>query len=619
MRILEKYYDVLIVGGGGAALTAASVASETGVRVLLVSKDPIGCGDTKISEGGMTVRGSGSVEDSVETLFSNLRLRGCDLGDPTLVRGFSQDNRSAYEWLRKNGLRPCPKPDGKGPQTYPMPMGGHNRIRSIPHPEGGLSFIHTLVGACQERAYDTLQDAWFLDLILVNQDRQARRVAGGLVYHAPRGVLLAVRAQAVVLATGGLGTLYFPHTDNMRGNTGDGYAVALRAGADVVDMEQIQFIPFALTRPRSMKGIFLGEPASAGPFGVLRDRDGRPLLTGMMYRTRAEVAGVLAGAVAGGRGTVNGGCYLDLTENVKGKSGRMYYEMLKAAMPRQLELVGRVMGKAASRLEAPWEVQPSAHYCMGGLSVDASGNVSGERVIEGLYAAGQVMGGLHGCDRLGGNSLAEIIVFGIRAGREAARHASGVSPLESGRFSVLSGEAAGHYLDVLGREGENHPVVMKRELQEAAWKGIGPVRNAAGIREVLATTGNIRRCLSRVKMDAGAVWNQAFIDLVELENLLITAEAVAYSALSREESLGAHVRCDAETGCDRIGTARSILVRRKNHTWQNASIERERSPLCVRVGDRLQTLMRQKSLGILRALPFSLRDRLLSGVYKRML
>ncbi len=618
MQILKKHYDVLVVGGGGAALTAASVASEMGVRVLLVSKDPIGCGDTKISEGGMTVRGSGSIEDSVETLFSNLRLKGCDLSDPTLVRGFSRDNRSAYEWLRKNGLRPCPKPDGKGPQTYPMPMGGHNRIRSIPHPEGGLSFIHTLVGACQERAYDTLQDAWFLDLI-VNQDRQARRVVGGLVYHAPRGVLLAVKTQAVVLATGGLGSLYFPHTDNMRGNTGDGYAVALRAGADVVDMEQIQFIPFALTRPRSMKGLFLGEPASAGPFGVLRDKDGRPLLTGMMYRTRAEVAGVLAGAVAGGRGTVNGGCYLDLTENVKGQSGRMYYEMLKAGMPRQLELVGRVMGKAASRLEAPWEVQPSAHYCMGGLSVDASGNVSGESAIEGLYAAGQVMGGLHGCDRLGGNSLAEVIGFGIGAGREAARHASGVCPLESKRFSVLSGEAAGHYLDVLGRKGEYHPIVMKRDLQEAAWKGIGPVRNAGGIREVLATTGNIRRCLSRVQVGAGAIWNQAFIDLVELENLLITAEAVACSALLREESLGAHVRRDAQTGCGRIGTARSILVRRKNHTWQNVSIERERSPLSVRVADHLQILMRQKSLGILRALPFFLRDRLLSGVYKKMI
>lgn len=618
MRILEEHYDVIIVGGGGAALTAATVASEMGVRVLLVSKDPIGCGDTKISEGGITVRGSGGVGDSVETFYSNMRIRGRDLGEPKLVRRFSQDSRSAYEWLREKGLRPYPRPDGKGPKTYPMPMGGHNRIRSIPHPKGGLSFIHTLLGTYQERAYDTLQDAWFLDLI-VNQDRQGRKVAGGLVYHAPRGVLVAVRAQAVVLATGGLGTLYFPNTDNMRGNTGDGYAVAVRAGAALVDMEQIQFIPFALTRPRSMKGIFLGEPASAGPFGVLRDKDGRPLLTAMMYRTRAEVAGVLARAVAAGRGTANGGCYLDLSENVKGKSGRMYHRILQAGMPRQLDLVGRVMGEAAARLEAPWEVQPSAHYCMGGIAVDASGEFAGEGATEGLYAAGQAMGGLHGGNRLAGNSLAEIIIFGIRAGRGAAEHASGRSPLESGRFSVLSREAAGPYLEALGREGEYHPVILTRELQKAVWKGIGPVRDAGGIREVLATTENIRRRLSGVRVGAGTVWNQAFIELVELENLLVTAEAVAHSALSREDSLGAHVRIDAERGVGKNGAAHSVLVQRNDIGWQSSVLDRERTSAWMRVGDRLQTVMRQRGAGILRTLPFSLRDRVMSAVYRKML
>lgn len=619
MRILEEHYDVVIAGGGGAALTAATVASDMGVRVLLVSKDPIGCGDTKISEGGITVRGSGSVGDSVETFFFNLRMRGRDLGDPELVRIFSQDSRAAYEWLRAKGLRPWPRPAGKGPQTYPMPMGGHNRIRSVPHPGGGLSFIHTLLGTGRERTYDAIQDAWFLDLIVNHDRQQGRKMAGALVYHAPRGVLLAVRAQAVVLATGGLGTLYFPNTDNMRGNTGDGHAVAVRAGAGLVDMEQIQFIPFALTRPRSMKGLFLGEPASAGPFGVLRDRNGRSLLTGMMYRTRAEVAGVLARAVAAGRGTENDGCYLDLSENVKGKSGRMYYRILQAGMQRQLDLVERVMGGAAARLEVPWEVQPSAHYCMGGVAVDASGKFAGEGVPEGLYAAGQVMGGLHGSDRLAGNSLAEIIIFGIRAGRAAAEHASGASPLESERFSVLSMEVAEPYRDALGREGEYHPVALMRELQKAAWKGIGPVRDADGIRKVLATAEDIRRRLSCVSVGAGTVWNQAFIDLIELENLLVAAEAVAHSALAREESLGAHVRLDEEKGLGKPGVARSVLVQRNDFGWQCSVIERKRTPAWMRFGDRLQTVMRQRGSGILRMLPFSVRDRVLSAFYGKIL
>ncbi|MFC1533772.1 FAD-binding protein [Thermodesulfobacteriota bacterium] len=618
IRVPKDQYDVLIVGGGGSAMTAAAFASELGAKVLLVSKDPIGGGDTKISEGGITVRKSGSTSDSVETLFHNIRTKGNDLSDEKIVRAFSSDCRRAYEWLRKNGLRPYVRPDGKGVKVFPMPLGGHNRLRSVPHTQGGLSFTHTLLRSYLEGRYSAIQDAWFLDLIL-NQEGQGRKVEGGLIYHAPSGELMAIKAHSVVLATGGIGTLFFPNTDNMKGNTGDGHASALRAGVGLVDMEQVQFIPFALARPKALKGLFIGESSLGGLFGVLQDRDSKVILTDLMYRVRSEITSVMAQVIAHGRGTDRGGCLLDLRENVRGQSGRLWYQMLQSNIGRQLDLVRRTMGEPAARLQEPWEVQPSAHYCMGGIAVNRWGECTGKGSIQGLFAAGEVMGGLHGSDRLAGNALAEIIVFGIRAGVSAVKHSIRSKSIPDGPFSVISGEVAKHYIDAFGREGGEHPILLQRELQKAVWQGTGPARTAKGIRQVLSTIANLRERVLETKVNAGTLWNQEFIDLVELENMLITAESIAHSALLREGSLGAHVRLDSKKGTNKNRSGRSVFVRFTKGTWQSTLLLRERTPLRIKIKDRVLTVIRKTMTDFLIALPFPIRDRLLAATFKKMM
>ena len=254
--------DVIVVGSGGAGSAAAHAAAETGADVLVVAKDPIGCSDTKIAEGIVTVRASGDDDDSETELAENLRIAGADLPSPEIAAAFAQDTRDAYDWMRRHGVRPDMDGERDGPKALALPLGGHTRRRSVGHRNGGLAVGHAAWNAVvQGRRIEYLEDAWFLDVVI---GREERAVIGGLVYDAANGTFVAVRAPSVVIAAGGLSTLYFPKTDTMRGNTGDSYAVALRAGAELVDMEQVQFLPFCMTHPPAYEGLCAGEPATAG-------------------------------------------------------------------------------------------------------------------------------------------------------------------------------------------------------------------------------------------------------------------------------------------------------------------------------------------------------------------
>ena len=287
--------------------------------MLSVSKDPIGASDTKISEGIATVRGSGAEDDSEEVLSENLKMAGGDLPVRAITDAFAKDSTSAYDRYRTQGLRPPIKDDRTGPQPLPLPFGGHTRRRSVGHRNSGIAFGHANWNAIvQGDRVDYLEDAWFLDLVAEdapNGSGPGKRIVGGLIYDAARGVLIAVRAPSVVIAAGGLSSLYFPNTDTMRGNTGDGYAIALRAGADLVDMEQVQFLPFCLASPPAYEGLCAGEPVMASYLGVLRDKNGKIILDGVFMRTRAECAAAILRAVEDGRGSPNGGAYLDMTAN----------------------------------------------------------------------------------------------------------------------------------------------------------------------------------------------------------------------------------------------------------------------------------------------------------------
>ena len=445
ISLVWKQYDVLVVGSGGAGSNAAETASEMGASVLVVTKDPLSASDTKISEGIATVRASGSKDDTEDTLSENLLLAGGDLPDANITSAFARDSQMAYDKVRANGLRPKISAITKNPDPLPLPMGGHTKRRSIGHKNSGVAFGHANWNSIvKDTKIDYKEDCWLVDIIAGNNKDDTKSIVGALIYDAQRGELLAVVCASIVVASGGLSTIYFPKTDTMRGNTGDSYAIAARAGAELVDMEQIQFLPFCLTSPPAFEGLLGGEPVTASYLGVLRDKNKKVILDGVYLRTRAECSAAIMKAVEDGRGTKNGGAYLDMTANKRApKSGVYFMNFLKGSLPSAYNNVRQAMSKSEAQCEDLWEVRPSAHYMMGGIRVDencrsigGSNGLKNDGIL-GLFAAGQAMGGLFGANRLGSTSLTEGAVFGQRAGKNAAHHArniSGMNPLNKKLF-----------------------------------------------------------------------------------------------------------------------------------------------------------------------------------------
>jgi succinate dehydrogenase/fumarate reductase flavoprotein subunit len=544
--------DVIVVGSGGAGSAAAEAASALGARVLVVSKDPIGCSDTKISEGKVTVRATGGADDTEQVLSDNLRMGGGSLPDKAVTEAFAHDSRAAYDWYRERGLRPKIDAERDGPKSDSMAMGGHTKRRTIGHANAGVALSHATWNAVVQGArVDYLEDAWFLDVVTVTDEDGGRRIAGGLVYDAANGKLVTVRAPSVVVAAGGLATLFFPKTDTMRGNTGDSYAIMARAGADLIDMEQIQFLPFCLTSPPSYEGLLCGEPSVASFLGDLRDKDGKVILDCLMLRTRAECAAAIMLAVEAGRGSPNGGAYLDLTANASPPlSGPYFKRYLELAMPSAYKHARQAMSKAASKFEEPWEVRPAAHYMMGGLRADPNGAaISGEGQdgaqtgrIAGLFAAGQAMGGVFGANRLGSTALAECAIFGIRSGRAAATHA--LNHHDAGADKAVFEPALAAVRSKFGQAGDKAAAVLKVELQHAAWETIGPVRSVERLARFEQVCERIQEELADVAIPDYAGWNQAFIEYQELSNMLVVGRAVADAARERDGSVGGHVRSD---------------------------------------------------------------------------
>jgi len=615
--VKQLRYDVLVVGSGASGAAAAETAARLGARVLVLSKDPIACSDTKISEGIMTVCGSASASDSEQALAQNMRMQGDDLAEPALVKAFAQDSRGSYNWLLKQGIAANLNSATGRPEALSLALGGHSHPRSVDHHNGGLDFAHACWNALNSGTLDYLEDAWFIDLY-----RHDERVIGGLVYLAAEGCFASVLAPAVVLACGGVSTLYFPNTDTMKGNTGDAYAIAARAGAQLIDMEQVQFIPFAIAQPSTYQGLIVGEPAVAGALGVLRDAHGVVIQSELAGRTRAACSAAIIKAVAQGRGTANGGCYLDLTENRQGKAGERYVALIQEKVPGLLKTVKGALGPAAAKFAEPWEVRPSAHYLMGGIRTSPEGEALDTRgqVIPGLLAAGQAMGGLHGSNRLGSTSLAEGVIYGQRAGERAAAYVrGGIASPSAETLQACESRALAAFERAASADGQAVLPII-RALQKSAWQGLGPGRTEAGIEATLAEIGSLEARLAGARFALGGLWNQALIDFIECRNLLLCAQAIGRSALHRKRSLGAHVRLD-----------KPALLRRETHgsvgsCWSTEQarivvndLPRTRSPLAQRLRVHLQAGLRLGAAKLIRRLPFSWRDRVLFAVYDKAL
>lgn len=613
-------YDVIVIGSGGAGSAAAHAASGAGASVLVVAKDPIGCSDSKIAEGIVAVRAVADDNDSHEALADNLRLAGGDLPTPEITQAFAEDSEDAYDWLRRQGVRPRIDDERGTPRALPIPLGGHTHRRSVGHDNGGLSIGHAVWNAIVQGAgIDYLEDAWFLDIVTASES-DGSAVVGGLVYDAGTGRFLVVRAPAIVVAAGGLSTLYFPNTDTMRGNTGDSFALAARAGAELVDMEQVQFLPFCLTAPPSYEGLLAGEPATAGYLGVLRDAGGKLILDSVMLRTRAECSAAIVKAVEDGRGTERDGCYLDLTANVKAERSGVYYRnFLETAVSGVMVTVRQALGRAAAECREQWEVRPGAHYSMGGIRVDEFGSaisIESRARIKGLFAAGQAMGGVFGANRLGSTSLSEGPIFGARAGRAAA----GLSRKAKAVLTEAENDAferrLSHYCGLLGQPGEKTGSGLIKELQKAAWKGIGPARTRAGIEKFMRQSANFRRDAKKIAISDEGLWNQSLIDYVEFINMLDTADVVAISALEREDSLGAHIRLDGGTTSVLFEKAYSLFAYfDEEMNFRVGRLSRPPTPWKRVLIHVLRDRKRKLGMKFLRLLPVFLQDRILEKRY----
>ena len=615
-------YDVIVVGSGGAGAQAASAAAELGASVLLVSKDPLGASDTKISEGLATVRESGSDDDIEEVLSENIKLAGGDLPIKKLTDTFSKYSKEAYDKYREHGLRPSINKAKNRPQSLPLAMGGHNRNRSVGHENHGVAFGHANWDAIiKEKNIDYLEDAWFLDLVVDRNNKSTNPVIiGGLIYDASKGVLLAINSPSVIIASGGLSTLFFPKTDTMRGNTGDSYAIALRAGADLVDMEQLQFLPFCLASPPSYEGLLAGEPSTASYLGVLRDKNGKIILNGVHLRTRAACSEAIMRAVEDGRGSPNGGAFLDMTANKElPKSGPYFMKYLQDSLPTAYINARQALGKEAAKVEVAWEVRPGAHYMMGGIRVNDDGaSVGGDdegsvkHGITGLFAAGQAMGGLFGANRLGSTSLTELAVFGSRAGVAAAKNSLNNS------FKVnkkLFESYINEYSSLFGQKGSIASNILRDDIQKESWKKIGPVRTAKGIKEMEDKIKEIETKLNDISIPNYFIWNQAFMDFVELKNMICSAKLIGLAAKERNGSIGGHVRLDAKN-ISIFSRPYSTVVHKNNNTYLVKKLNRTRTPLKNLIYYKILEKKRLLEARFLSMLPKNIKDKKLEKKYK---
>ena len=615
-------YDVIVVGSGGAGAQAASAAAELGSSVLLVSKDPLGASDTKISEGLATVRESGSDDDIEEVLSENIKLAGGDLPIKKLTDTFSKYSKEAYDKYREHGLRPSINKAKNRPQSLPLAMGGHNRNRSVGHENHGVAFGHANWDAIiKEKNIDYLEDAWFLDLVVDKNNKSTNPIIiGGLIYDASKGVLLAINSPSVIIASGGLSTLFFPKTDTMRGNTGDSYAIALRAGADLVDMEQLQFLPFCLASPPSYEGLLAGEPSTASYLGVLRDKNGKIILNGVHLRTRAACSEAIMRAVEDGRGSPNGGAFLDMTANKElPKSGPYFMKYLQDSLPTAYINARQALGKEAAKVEVAWEVRPGAHYMMGGIRVNDDGaSVGGDdegsvkHGISGLFAAGQAMGGLFGANRLGSTSLTELAVFGSRAGVAAAKNSLNNS------FKVnkkLFESYINEYSSLFGQKGSIASNILRDDIQKESWKKIGPVRTAKGIKEMEDKIKEIETKLNDISIPKYFIWNQAFMDFVELKNMICSAKLIGLAAKERNGSIGGHVRLDAKN-ISIFSRPYSTVVHKNNNTYLVKKLNRTRTPLKNLIYYKILEKKRLLEARFLSMLPKNIKDKKLEKKYK---
>jgi succinate dehydrogenase / fumarate reductase, flavoprotein subunit len=568
MTELERHsYDVVIIGAGGAGLRAAIEARLQGLRTAIVCKSLFGKAHTVMAEGGIAASmGNVNSKDGWQVHFRDTMRGGKFLNHWRMAELHAQEAPDRVWELEAWGALFDRTPEGKISQRN---FGGHEYPR-LAHvgDRTGLELIRTLqqkVVSLQQEDARELGDAEvrlkvFAECTITELLKDGDRIAGAFGYWRESGRFIAFDAPAVVLATGGIGKS-FKVTSNSWEYTGDGHALALEAGGSLVNMEFIQFHPTGMVWPPSVKGILVTESVR-GDGGVLTNSEGRRFMFDYVpevFRTqyakdeaegdrwytdadnfrrppellpRDEVARAINSEVKAGRGSPHGGVFLDVSsrlpaETIKRKLPSMYHQFKELA---DVDITAE-----------PMEVGPTCHYVMGGVEVEP--DTAAAVGVPGLFAAGEVAGGMHGSNRLGGNSLSDLLVFGRRAGLGATEYLSGLQDrpaIDEAAVEVAAQSALAPFTD----EGGENPYTVHQELQQTMNDLVGIIRRAEEIEQALKRLGELKVRAARVTVEGHRQFNPGWHLAIDLRRMLLVSECVARAALIREESRGGHTRDD---------------------------------------------------------------------------
>ena len=532
----ERHYDLICLGGGGAGVLAALRAAELGKKVALVSKEPVGYGNTRLAVGMMACPGL-LPQDRHADFVENMAESGEGLSEPALVEIIARDSRGAIRRMEDYGMTLWRDGDGRLGESVVATGGGHNRPRTVRNAGGGGALGAVLRAATWRYNISLYHETMALELLQGDES-----VGGVLNLDLQTGEFFSLLAPAVIIATGGCGAIYYPHTSNSNGAIGDGLALALQAGAVLWEMEQVQSLPFGVTHPQSMVGALLGESSTAGPAGRLLNGRGDVVLEKDIHKmTRAALVKTMMREITAGNAADHGGLLLDLSPNFALPYGEKLYRAIEAS--GIFKAARFAYGEKAYRWEEPWSVLPTMHYHMGGIQV----NPRGETRLPGLFAAGEAQAGIHGGNRLGSVALSEIFTFGRLAGQSAAAYCS-----RAERPKDLAIEERTRYWEkLLSGQGDYQPQVLKKQLQTCMWDYCGPVRQEDGLLKALQELEEIAEKSRSLSINPERSFNRQLLEGAELQLMLPVARSIVLSALERRESRGAHLRLDYPEKNDR--------------------------------------------------------------------
>ena len=536
-------HDVLIIGAGGAGLSAALGALAQGAKVGVVCKSLLGKAHTVMAEGGIAAAMANvDSADDWRTHFRDTMRGGKLLNNWRMAQIHAQEAPERVRELEQWGALFDRTPDG---QILQRAFGGHT-FRRLCHvgDRTGLEMIRTL----QDRGVQLGIDV-YMECAITRLLKDGDRVAGAFGYWREQGRFVVFRAKSIVMATGGIGKAW-KITSNSWEYTGDGLALAYDAGAELMDMEFVQFHPTGMVWPPGVQGILVTE-AVRGEGGVLRNKAGERFMEKydpkkMELSTRDVVARAIYTEVREGRGTEHGGAFLDISHKpadyVKKKLPSMYHQF------KELADVDITKG--------PMEVGPTCHYMMGGIRVEAE---TAKSSVPGLFAAGEAAAGLHGSNRLGGNSLSDLLVFGRRAGLAAAEHAKKAqgASVDSGQIE----QAAHEMLVPFERKDGDSPYKIHSDLQETMQNLVGIFRTREDLTRALEELEKLKERTARVSVEGSRLFNPGWHLAQDLKAMLTVSEAVTRSALARQESRGAHSRIDYPGLDPTWGTKNNVVVR----------------------------------------------------------